>query len=140
MLANNKTLPTDESVLQFLESITDEPRRNDALQLLEIMQRATGISGKMWGSAIVGFGTHHYVYETGREGDTVAVGFSPRKQALTLYGLFHYEQNAEAIALASKLGTHTSGKGCVYIKHLSDVDLEVLTQMVAAAYTNRANT
>jgi hypothetical protein len=140
MQANNKTLPTDESVLRFLGDVADENRRNDSMQLLEIMRRATGVNGKMWGSAIVGFGTHHYVYETGREGDTVAVGFSPRKQALVLYGLFHYEQNSEAIALASKLGTHTSGKGCLYIKRLSDVDLDVLSQMITAAYKNRVNT
>ena len=91
----------------------------------------------MWGSSIVGFGTYHYVYETGREGDTVAVGIAARKEALVLYGLSQDQENKDS--LANQLGPYTNGKGCIYIKKLSDVNLDVLGQMVANSFQHRNN-
>jgi len=93
----------------------------------------------VWGPSIVAFGRHHYVHETGRSGDTVAIGFSVRKQALVLYGVSHDGQQEENVELAARLGPHSTGKGCLYIKKLSDVDLEILTVMVKNAYKHRAN-
>jgi hypothetical protein len=136
----NKTQATNDSVEQFIADISDDRRKRDAGALLAIMEQATGVQGKMWGTSIVGFGTYHYVNESGREGDTVAVGFSPRKQALVIYGLFHYEQHDESIALASQLGAHSTGKGCLYIKDLSEINTAVLAKMIALAYSHRANT
>jgi Domain of unknown function (DU1801) len=139
MKAENKTKPTDKSVENYLASIVEAPRRSDARALVELMSSATGTTPVMWGTAIVGFGCYHYVYETGREGDTPAVGFSARKQALVLYGLFHYENSQDSVALASRLGTHTTGKGCIYIKSLGQIDQGVLGRMIRTAYLKRNN-
>lgn len=136
----NKTQETDADVSSYLRTIDNSVRRQDAEQLVKIMAEATGTEPRMWGPSIIGFGTYHYIYESGREGDTPAVGFSSRKQALVLYGIFHYEDNETNVDLAGKLGTHTSGKGCVYIKSLSDVDLSILKMLVANAYKARMNT
>lgn len=136
-MKENKTQPTTQEVQEFLSRITDEQQREDVVILTKIMTEATGEQPKMWGTSIVGFGAHHYVYESGREGDTVVVGFSPRKKALVLYGIFFYEHNSENIKLAEKLGKYTHGKGCMYIKKLSDVDMAVLGQMVSNAYKAR---
>ncbi len=126
-MPENKTKPTKVSVAAFVNAITDPSRRADAKALVKLLQRATGEKPQMWGSSIVGFGSYHYKYESGREGDTPIVGFSPRKAASVLYGV------AGARDLLPKLGKHTTGKGCLYIKKLADVDERVLEDMVVEA-------
>jgi hypothetical protein len=127
-MADNKTKPTELSAAAFIDAITDETRRADAKALVKLMQSATGEKPKMWGPSIVGFGSYHYTYESGREGDMPLAGFSPRKAATVLYGLMG---SGESEALAGKLGKYTSGKGCLYIKKLADVDQKVLEALVA---------
>jgi len=126
-MAENKTKSTEVSVLDYIAAIPEPARRTDAETLLRIMAKATGEEPKLWGPSIIGFGTHHYRYETGREGDTLIVGFSPRKPATVLYGL---RSAADVEAMLEKLGKHTSGKGCVYIKKLADVDQKVLADLI----------
>jgi hypothetical protein len=125
--SENKTKETNASVDAFLASIDNERRRKDARTVCEMMARITGEAPKMWGPSIVGFGKVHYKYESGREGDMGLTGFSPRKAALTLYivpGFSQYE------ALMSKLGKFTTGKSCLYIKKLDDVDLKTLETLI----------
>ena len=129
-MALNKTKPTAVSVTAFVNALAEPTKRSDAKALIGLMKRATGESPKMWGPSIIGFGTHHYKYESGREGDTVLVGFSPRKPATVLYGVIG-SQNAAS--LLAKLGKHTTGKGCLYIKKLSDVDPKVLEQLIVGS-------
>ncbi|MBX3050334.1 MAG: DUF1801 domain-containing protein [Caldilineaceae bacterium] len=124
-----KTQQNDASVEAFLHSV-DEKRREDCFALLELMEEATGAPAKMWGASIVGFGEYHYKYASGRAAEWFLVGFSPRKQNLTLYimaGFDRYE------ALLADLGKHSTGKSCLYIKRLSDVDWDVLRQLVIAS-------
>jgi hypothetical protein len=125
----NIPTPNSDAVLGFINEISDPGRRSDSLRLLEMMREVSGEEPALWGS-IVGFGVHHYKYATGREGDTVKIGFSPRKGALTLYGVIFYEKNTE---LLESLGKHEAGKGCLYIKRLEDVDTDVLRRMLKAA-------
>jgi hypothetical protein len=134
--SQNKTMPGDAPVEQFLDSIEDERRRADAIELCSLLREATGSEPTMWGGSIVGFGNHHYVYDSGREGDTAAVGFSPRKTALTIYGLKFYDQGAEAV---EQLGSVTTGKGCVYVKDLSAIDKILLSRLAAEAFHERDN-
>jgi Domain of unknown function (DU1801) len=122
-MADNKTKPTKLSVAAFIDALTDPARRADAKALVKLMQRAAGEKPKMWGPSIVGFGSNHYKYESGREGDMPLIGFSPRKAANVLYGM---NASSESTALLAKLGKHTTGKGCIYIKRLADVDQKVL--------------
>jgi hypothetical protein len=130
----NKTQPTEESVSKYLESIEDQARRKDAKRLAKIATEVTGVKPVMWGTGIVGFGSYHYVYASGREGDTAAVGFAARKNALAIYGLTDHEENEE---LLEKLGPHGSGKSCLYIKDLTEVHTGVLKKMIKTAYANR---
>jgi|SRR5215813_2494083 len=126
-MAEVKTKQTEQSVERFLKGIPDAARREDCIAVAEIMEEITGCEPKMWGTSIVGFGTQHYKYDSGREGDWMLTGFSPRKQNLTLYitaGLDKYE------SLLQKLGKHTSAKSCLYIKQLSDVDLPTLKKII----------
>jgi hypothetical protein len=123
-MAENKTKPTKVSVTEFVDGVEDPVRRADAKALVKLMKDVTGEKPAMWGPSIVGFGSYHYKYESGREGDFLIVGFSPRKPATVLYGLRHAE------ALLSKLGKHTTGKGCIYVRKLADVDRGVLEQMI----------
>ena len=126
-MADNKTKPTKLSVAAFIDALTDGTRRADAKTLVKLMQNASGEKPKMWGSSIIGFGSYHYTYASGREGDMPMIGFSPRKAATVLYimtGLCNHE------ALLERLGKHTTGKGCLYIKKLADVDAEVLEELV----------
>jgi hypothetical protein len=138
-VADNKTKPEKSSVAAFVDAIPDETRRADAKALVKLMQRATGEKPKMWGPSIVGFGSYHYKYESGREGDMPLVGFSPRKPATVLYGL---RGAGDADKLLAELGKHSTGKGCVYVKRLADVDAKVLeslvTKSVAAARARKA--
>ena len=129
-MAKNKTNATDASVQDYLAVIHDDTRRKDCEALAKLMTKATKHSPKMWGPSIVGFGSYHYKYESGREGDSCLVGFSSRKGEISLYGL-HAALNAEE--LLAKLGKCQTGKGCVYIKTLADVDVTVLAQLVASA-------
>ena len=129
-MAENKTKPTEVSVAAFIEAIIDEGKRADAKVLAKLMQKASGEKPKMWGPSIVGFGTYHYKYDSGREGDMPVIGFSPRTAASVLYGLIGF---SGAEALLAKLGKHTTGKGCLYIKKLSDVNVTVLESMLAKA-------
>ncbi len=126
-MAEIKTQKTDASVEEFLHSITDEQRRADCFTVLELMKKATKAEPKMWGSSIVGFGAYRYKYESGREGDWFLVGFSPRKQNLTLYLMGGLEQQQE---LLPQLGKHKTGKSCLYLNKLTDVDLKVLKKMI----------
>jgi hypothetical protein len=127
-MAENKTKPTKLSVATFIDTLPDPARRADAKAIVKLMQSATGEKPKMWGPSVIGFGSYHYKYESGREGDMPLIGFSPRKAANVLYGL-HASSDSEA--LLAKLGKHTTGKGCVYIKKLADVDQQVLGAMAA---------
>jgi hypothetical protein len=129
-MVENKTKPTTTSVPAFLDACSDEVRRADAKALMEVMQRITGEKPTMWGPSIIGFGSYHYTYESGREGDMPIVGFSPRKGANVLYGTTGF---GGAEALLAKLGKHTTGKGCLYIKRLADVDMKVLETLVKKA-------
>jgi Domain of unknown function (DU1801) len=130
-MADNKTKSTQISVAAFLDALTDQGRRADAKALVKLMEKAAGEKPKMWGASIVGFGSYHYTYDSGREGDMPVVAFSPRKTATVLYGL------GEAEELLVKLGKHTRGKGCVYIKKLADVDQKVLQSMVVKSVAAR---
>ena len=131
-MVENKTTPNDQDVEQFLNSVDDERKRKDSFTILELMKQVTGIEPRMWGSSIVGFGSYHYTYESGREGDMILAGFSPRKQNLTLYNMGGFERYDE---LLKKLGKHTTGKGCLYIKRLDDIDLPTLRRLIEASFT-----
>jgi hypothetical protein len=122
-----KTRPTDASVEAFLEGIEEETKRADARALVGIMQRATGAPPKMWGTSIVGFGQYHYRYASGREGDWMLTGFSPRKRELSVYIMAGFDRYEE---LMSRLGKHRTGISCLYVRRLADVDLEVLEELV----------
>jgi hypothetical protein len=129
-MAENKTKQTDASVDSYLAAIEDEARRQDCEALVKLMKRATKQPAKMWGSSIVGFGSYHYKYDSGRQGDMCLVGFSSRKGDISVYGLNAAPGHAE---LMPKLGKHKAGKGCLYVRKLSDIDLKVLEKLVADA-------
>lgn len=126
-MAEVKTKPTKASVTSFLNKIANEERRNDCKAVSELMAEVTGAEPVMWGPSIVGFGTYHYKYPSGREGDWMMMGFSPRKGDLTLYILPSVEEFPELMA---KLGKHKTGKSCLYLKKLDDIDLEVLRRIL----------
>jgi hypothetical protein len=121
-MADNKTKPTKVSVTGFIDGL-DKTRQADAKTLVGMMKAVSGEQPKMWGASIIGFGSYHYRYESGREGDMPLIAFSPRKTATVLYGLTGSDDRK---ALLPKLGKHTTGKGCLYIKKLADVDPKVL--------------
>ena len=127
-MAENKTKATKASVTEFMNSIEDPQKRADARKVAAMMRRVTGKRAKMWGSSIVGYGTYHYKYASGREGDFMVAGFSPRKQALTVYIMAGF---GRFDALVAKLGKYKTGKSCLYIKRLSDVDEKVLEKLIA---------
>ena len=126
-MSDMKTKPTDASVDAFIDAIPDERKREDARAVAALMAEVTGTPAKMWGSSIVGFGSYHYRYASGREGDFMETGFSPRKQALTLYIMAGFSAYPDLLA---RLGKHSTGKSCLYIKRLADVDLAVLRELV----------
>jgi hypothetical protein len=135
--AELKTKPTDASVEDFLNAIDDAERREDAFSVLAIFKKITGEEPRMWGPAIVGFGSRPLKYATGRELDWPIAAFSPRKNALTLYlSLYDYDKYEEYL---SKLGKHTTGKSCLYIKRLSDIDEKVLTNLIKASVEHAKN-
>ena len=129
--AEIQTKVNNASVTAFLDKVGDEQKRKDSYEVLKIMQQITKEKPKMWGPAIVGFGSYHYKYESGREGDMPLIAFSPRKQYLTLYLLTGADHEA---ALLKKLGKHTRSKVCLYIKKLSDVDMNVLKDLITKAF------
>ena len=127
MSKQNKTKPNKVSPLEFINAVENKTRREDALVLLDLMRKVTGEEPVMWGPSIIGFGTYHYKYESGREGDMCRTGFSPRKQSLSLYVMGdseHYQK------LLGRLGKHKKSKGCLYINKLADVDMEVLEKII----------
>jgi hypothetical protein len=136
-MAENKTKATDADVYEFINNVPDERKRQDSFALLELMREVTGEEPKMWGSSIVGFGSYHYKYASGREGDAGLTGFSPRKQNLTIYITSGFEQYAD---LMQNLGKHTTGKSCLYVKRLSDIDMDVLRELVRKSVDHMKHT
>lgn len=122
-----KTKETDSNVTAFIEMVENPKKRADAYALLNIFSETTGFPAKMWGSSIIGFGSYHYKYKSGHEGDAPLVGFSPRKANISLY---FATGDADREALLIRLGKYTAGKGCVYIKRISDIDVEVLKELI----------
>jgi len=127
-----KTKENDKSVIEFIENVDNPKKREDAYKLLDIFTEMTGYKAKMWGPSIIGFGSYHYKYESGHEGDAPLVGFSPRKAKISLYfatGDPHRE------GLLKNFGKHTSGKACVYINKVADIDVEILKALIEQSVT-----
>ncbi|MFI7545741.1 DUF1801 domain-containing protein [Actinoplanes sp. NPDC049599] len=133
----NKTTATEGDVGAFLASLDDEQRRRDAHALAGLMREVTGEPAVLWGPTIVGFGTYHYRYATGREGDTPAISFSPRKGQTTLYLTGPMEQYTDVLA---RLGPHKLGKGCLYLKHVDEADAGALREIIARSYRHGTTT
>jgi hypothetical protein len=130
-MAENKTRPTKQSVAKFLNGIEDEQKRRDAKRIDKLFRRVTGVKPTMWGPSIVGYGTYHYKYDSGREGDFMRLGFSPRKQNFSLYimpGFKKYD------TLLEELGKHKTGVSCLYVKRLDDIDFGVLENLAREAW------
>lgn len=132
-----KTKATKASVMKFLEGVENEQRRADALKMLELMLKITKREARMWGSSMVGFGSYHYKYASGREGDWLLTGFSPRKNDLTVYIMNGFSSYSD---LMSKLGKYKTGKSCLYIKKLEDIDLKVLSQLIRKSLNDMRKT
>ena len=130
-MAENKTRKTGASVEEFLTSVENKRRREDGFTLLEMMREITGLEPEMWGPSIIGFGSYHYKYESGREGDIFQTGFSPRKQSLSLYIMDGFDGRDE---LLTKLGKHRKSVSCLYINKLADVNMEVLRGLVQKSF------
>jgi hypothetical protein len=129
-MAELKTKKNKASVEKFLNSVKDEKKREDSFKILKLMKQITKAEPEMWGTSIIGFGSYHYKYASGREGDWFLTGFSPRKQSLTLYLMTYLEKNKEIL---KKLGKYKTGKGCLYINKLEDVDLKVLKELITTS-------
>ena len=130
-MAENKTKPTGASVESYLAGLADEGRRRDCRAVAKAMSKVTGEKPKMWGPSIVGFGSYHYRYDSGREGDAPLVAFASRKNEIVLY---LSTETPRREALLAKLGKHKTAKGCLYVRKLEDVDLAVLEQLIAGAF------
>jgi hypothetical protein len=135
-MAALKTTPNDRSVEAFLDSMDDEKKRQDSYRILELMKQVTGVEAQMWGDSIIGFGSYHYKYASGHEGDWFLTGFSPRKQAITLYIMAGFDQYE---ALMSQLGRYKTGKACLYVKKLEDIDTQTLGELVKRSVEHVAN-
>ncbi|MDB5673867.1 MAG: hypothetical protein JWM65_849 [Sphingomonas bacterium] len=135
MAAENKTKATAVSVADFVERVEPDQRQADARVIIDLMARITGEPATMWGPSIIGFGLTHYRYESGREGDICRIGFSPRKAQLVFYLGTSFPGRD---AMLAALGKHTTGKGCLYVKKLSDVDMAVLERMIAASWAHKS--
>jgi len=131
MAKTNKTIPTEVQVLEYLNEVEPEKRRVEGLALNEIFKEATGEIPRMWGPSIIGYGTYHYKYESGREGDSLRSGYSPRKGRISIYIMGKHERYKE---LFDKLGKYKTGKSCVYVNKLADIDKEVLKKLIKASY------
>ena len=125
--AKNKTVKTEGSVKDFLDSVEDETKRKDSIEIDKMMQKATGKKPKMWGKSIVGYDEYHLVYDSGRELDWMRIGFSPRKANISLYIMDGFGKYDE---LMEKLGKHKTGKSCLYIKRLDDIDKDILKELI----------
>ena len=125
-MAKNKTIETTNSVAEYLNNIADEKRRKDCTEIVELIKTSTKLEPRMWGTGIIGFGTYHYKYESGREGDAPLAGLASRVNAIVLYLAASPEQREQFL---QKLGKHKTGKGCIYIKNLEDIDTKVLGRM-----------
>jgi hypothetical protein len=126
-MAKNKTVATDQNVYEFLETFVDsEQKKKDSLKLIELFKEVTGADPIMWGPSIIGFGTYHYTYASGHQGDAPVLGFSPRKAAITLYVHSNTERTKD---LLDQLGTYKISKACIYIKKLSDIDCSILKEI-----------
>jgi hypothetical protein len=126
-MAELKTKPNNQNVDEFLNQVVDEKKRQDSYEILRLMKEATNLEPKMWGDSMIGFGSYHYKYKSGHDGDTFLTGFSPRKQNMTIYIMSGFELYGE---LLNKLGKYTTGKSCLYIKRLEDVDPGILKELV----------
>lgn len=126
-MAKNKTTETEKSVTEFINNIGDDTKRIDCLELIKVIKKLTKLESKMWGPSIVGFGSHHYKYESGREGDSPNFSFSPRASSIALYLSANFDNRAE---LLKQFGKHKADKGCVHIKTLADIDKNILTKMI----------
>lgn len=126
-MAENQTKETNNSVKAFINKVTDETKRKDSFTLIELMEKESGFPAKLWGPAIVGFGSYHYKYESGREGDAPMAGFSPRVQSISIYLATNFEGREE---LLKQFGKHKVSKACIYVKKLEDIDMAVLRKMV----------
>jgi hypothetical protein len=126
-MGENKTVASNRPVEEFIAGIDDEEKRRDSSEMIALMRKITGHGPKLWGSSLVGFGTYHYRYESGREGDFFLTGFSPRKSAFTVYIMPGFERYA---ALLKKLGPHKTGKSCLYLKNLDVIDRGVLEEVI----------
>jgi len=135
-MAELKTKPTQASVKDFLDQIPDKERRDDCFAIAKIMEEVTGDKPKMWGPSIVGFGTYHYKYASGREGDWPVTGFSPRKKDLTLYMMMGFEKHAD---LMKQLGKYSNAKSCLYIKRLSDIHVPTLKKLIKSSVKDLKN-
>ena len=136
-MSQNKTVPTAASVADFLAAVPNARRREDGQALLEMMRDITGIEPQMWGPSIIGFGSYHYKYESGREGDMPIIGFSPRSRSLSLYimdGSDAYDD------LLSRLGKHRKAVSCLYINKLADVDIDILREMITLSFNHTKST
>jgi Domain of unknown function (DU1801) len=129
-MAENKTQATTADVTAFIEGVADEQQRADAHVIAAMMARLSGAPAKMWGPSIIGFGAYHYKYDSGREGTSLRIGFSPRKGQTVLYLIDGYSDRAEQLA---RLGKHKTGKSCLYVKRLSDIDVGVLEEMIVGS-------
>lgn len=135
-MAENKTKPTAKSVPEFLDRIEDPGRKADCLSIAALMERVCRAKPRMWGDSIVGFGDYRYKYASGREGDWFLAGFSPRKQYLTVYVMGYLEHYTD---LLEGLGRYKHGKGCLYIKRLSDIDMNVLENLISTSISRLKN-
>ena len=136
MAVENKTKATEVTVSSFLDRVELEQRAADARVIIDLMERLTGAPATMWGPSIIGFGVHHYRYESGREGEICRIGFSPRKAQLVFYLGTGF---ADRDAMLGELGKHSTGKGCLYVKKLADVDMAVLERMVVASWAHKSD-
>ena len=136
-MAELKTKPNDQSVEDFLNKVPDEKKHQDSFAILELMKQVTGDKPIMWGDSIVGFGIYKYKYASGRQGEWPVTGFSPRKQNLTLYIMSGFDEYDD---LLKKLGKHSTGKSCLYIKKMEDIDQDVLRELVSTSVGHMART
>lgn len=126
-MAKNKTTQTEVSVTEFVNQVENEVKRKDSFKLIDLFKAITGCEPKMWGPTIIGFGSYHYKYASGHEGDAPLAGFSPRKDAITLYMATHFKNREQLLA---QLGKHKSSKACIYVKKLDDIDQTILEKII----------
>jgi hypothetical protein len=136
-MAKNKTTETTENVDDFLKKVTDPVKRKDSYTLIGMMEKQSGFPARMWGPSIIGFGSYHYKYESGHEGDAPLIGFSPRSSAISLYLSCDFKMKEE---LLQKFGKYKIAKSCIYIKKLADIDLNILTKMIDHSLTVQEET